>query len=101
MKKIKLVTAVFAMILLFSCTKTPSVNLYTPTAADVTATASLAQLQEGRTLYINNCSSCHDLYSPDSFSTSGWTSILSSMAPRTSMNSTQISLVSKYVKKGN
>jgi cytochrome c5 len=90
-------------VLIWGCTKTTAdtSSLYTPTSSDVTATATLQQLQQGRTLYLNNCNACHSLYSPDSFTPSQWKSILSAMAPRTSLNSADILLVTKYVTKGN
>jgi len=75
--------------------------LYTPTSADATTTATLADLQQGRTLYINNCNSCHSLYSPDSYTASQWKSIMSNMGPKTNMSSSQILLVTKYVTRGN
>jgi hypothetical protein len=76
-------------------------NLYTPTNADVTVNATLAELQQGRTLYINNCGKCHSLISPDDYTPTDWNSILASMAPKTSMNSSQVTLVKKYVTRGN
>ena len=90
-------------VLIWGCSKTTTdtSSLYTPTSSDVTATATLQQLQQGRTLYINNCNACHALYSPDSFTPSQWKSILSSMAPKTSMGTADIQLVTKYVTKGN
>jgi mono/diheme cytochrome c family protein len=88
--------------LLASCSKNNSTgNLYTPTSADATATATLAELQQGRTLYINNCGSCHGLYSPDDYSVSNWKTILPAMTPRTSLNASQVTLVTKYVTRGN
>lgn len=76
-------------------------DLYIPTEADVTSTATLEELQQGRILYINNCGECHALYSPDSFSTSRWGSIMDKMAPKTSMTSTESDMVLKYVRRGN
>jgi mono/diheme cytochrome c family protein len=89
--------------ILFSCTKISpgSGELYTPTAADVTANATLAELQEGRTLYINNCGKCHSLASPDAYTPTTWNGILASMAPKTSLTASQITLVKKYVTRGN
>jgi len=86
-----------------SCKKDPGGSglLYTPTTADVTATATLADLQQGRTLYSNNCGSCHGLYMPESYSPSQWRTIMGSMAPRTGMSASQVQLVTKYVTKGN
>ena len=75
-------------------------SLYTPTSADVTALASLKDLQDGRALYVNNCGECHGFYLPENYSPSQWTSILNSMAPRTGMSDAQKKLVKKYVTKG-
>jgi hypothetical protein len=86
-----------------SCKKiaTDSSSLYSPTAANVTAKATLTELQQGRTLFINNCGNCHGLYSPDAFSVAQWKSVLGIMAPRTAMNTSQVLLVTKYVCRGN
>lgn len=84
-----------------SCTKAPgSSSPYVPTVADVTANATLTQLQQGRTLFINNCGLCHSLPNPDDYSVSGWNSILSNMAPKTTMSSTEVTIVTKYVTRG-
>jgi mono/diheme cytochrome c family protein len=106
MKKIKIYQfLLFIAVVLFitgSCKKDlgSSSSLYTPTAADVTATATLAQLQQGRALYSSNCNSCHGLYIPENFTPAQWGSILNSMSPRTGMSSSQVLIVSKYVTKG-
>ena len=85
-----------------SCSKSGSGsgNLYNPTSADVTANATLDQLQQGRDLYVHNCNACHYLYSPDDFTAGTWPSILAQMAPRTNMNSSEVSLVTKYLTRG-
>jgi len=87
-----------------SCTKSSNStgDLYVPTSADVTSSATLADLQQGRTLYVNNCGSCHGLYSPDNFTSSQWkNNIMPSMGPETSMSSAEKTLVTKYVTRGN
>ena|SRR5665648_810224 len=76
-------------------------SLYVPSSADVTANATLIELQKGRTLYIDNCSRCHVLYSPDDYSPSQWQSIINQMGPKTGLSSSDIKLVTKYVTKGN
>jgi hypothetical protein len=84
-----------------SCSKdTSSANLYTPTSSDITTNATLTELQQGRALYINNCGSCHNLYSPDDFSPASWKIYISAMAPRTNMNASQVLLVTKYLCRG-
>ena|SRR5450631_1004738 len=91
-----------ALILTVSCKKNSGgSSLYTPTNADVTITATLQDLQHGRTLYMDNCNSCHSLYSPDDYTPIQWRSILPNMAPRTGMTSSEILLVTKYVTRGN
>jgi mono/diheme cytochrome c family protein len=96
---------VFVMATLFlsgGCKKNlaGSGSLYTPTTANVTANATLAELQQGRALYSNNCNSCHGLYMPEAYSSSQWRTILGGMAPRTRMTSSETQLVTKYVTKG-
>ncbi len=97
-----LVGCLTALSLTYGCTKKSSntSSLYVPTSADVTATATLQDLQQGRALYIKNCNSCHDLPTPDNYGVSSWKSIMSSMGPRTSMTSSEITLVTKYVTRG-
>jgi len=75
-------------------------SLYTPTSADVTSTATLQDLQQGRTLYVNNCRSCHGLYSPDDYSSTQWKSIMNSMGRKTGMSASEILLATKYVSRG-
>jgi len=91
------------LILMVSCTKKggDTSSFYTPTSADVTETATLQELQQGRVLYIDNCYGCHQLYSPDSYSPSEWQSILNSMSPKTGMSAAEKQLVKKYVTRGN
>jgi mono/diheme cytochrome c family protein len=95
---------VFGIIILITagCQKnTPDTGgLYIPSLADVTANATLKELQDGRTLYIDNCGACHSYYLPESFTPSQWRSILPAMTPRTSLTSAQIQLVTKYLTKG-
>jgi cytochrome c5 len=70
--------------------------LYVPTAADATATATLADLQAGRSIYINSCGKCHNLFTPGTFSTS----VVSNMATRAALTATQTSQVTKYITRG-
>jgi len=105
MRKLRLIGFLSIGILLSmsSCKKSSFAatdTLYVPTASDVTTTATLAELQSGHTLYLNRCGSCHSLYSPDSYSASNWTSILSSMAPKAGLSSSDKALVYKYVTRG-
>ena len=103
--KIMLITVLFAAltVLFAACSKNLTTNtdsLYTPAAADVTASATLADLQAGRDLFINNCGKCHNLYNPDNFSATNWKSIVPNMASRAGLSTAQASQVTKYVTRG-
>lgn len=101
MKKMMWFIPVIVLGFSVSCSKIDNTsNLYVPSSSDTTAKATLAELQQGRTLYISNCQSCHSLYSPDDFTPDSWRSIISVMAPRTGMNASQVALVTKYVTRG-
>jgi hypothetical protein len=90
------------LFLISGCTKTTNdtSSLYIPSASDVTANATLQELQQGRELYVNYCNRCHGLYTPENYTPTQWKSILSNMGPRTTMTSSDILLVTKYVSKG-
>lgn len=75
-------------------------SVYVPTSADVTANATLTELQSGYSIYTSKCGSCHGLYSPDAFNATSWISILSSMAPKAGLSSADKALVYKYVTRG-
>lgn len=104
MKRLQLITVLSLGILLLSSSCKKDAFLasvaYVPTSADVTPTATLAQLQQGRTLFVNNCESCHGLPSVDSYTASDWTYILASMVPNTTLSASDAALVAKYVKRG-
>lgn len=93
-----------AVLLIFitGCSKSTNSgsSLYTPTISDITGTATLIDLQQGRTLYMNNCNSCHGLYSPDDYTPGQWKSIISNMGPRTGLHAADIALITKYVSRG-
>ncbi len=107
MKPIKyfylIVISVVIFLAISSCSKksTDTSGLYIPTNADVTTNATLQELEQGRDLYINNCNSCHSLFSPDAYTPVQWKSIMNSMGPRTTMSASEILLVGKYVTRGN
>ncbi|MCX6272368.1 MAG: hypothetical protein NTU44_14370 [Bacteroidetes bacterium] len=99
---LSMVMSIVLLLSVMSCKKdsTNTNSLYTPTLADTTATATLAELQQGRQLYIDNCGKCHTLYNPDSYSATQWKAFISNMAPKTNLTSSEITLVSKYVCRG-
>jgi hypothetical protein len=94
--------AILAAIIFSSCQKSsvsPS-GLYTPTSSDASSAATLQELLDGRSFYISNCNNCHGLYQPGDYSSGQWSSILSSMGPRTNLTSIQLQDVKKYLSLG-
>lgn len=103
MRKLRFVGLIIVVAILFSsCQKSAvgSSSLYVPTTADVTSTATLDQLTQGRSIYVNNCGRCHSLYSPDTFVASAWQSIVPNMASRAGLTAAEETLVLKYVTRG-
>jgi hypothetical protein len=54
-------------------------------------------LEQGRSLYVARCGSCHSLYLPSSFDATGWQERLGLMAPRARLNDDERTLVYKYL----
>ncbi len=103
-RSIKTISVVsLCTVILLSCSKnlnTSTDSLYVPTATDVTPNATLADLQAGRTLLINNCGRCHGLYSPDNLTVANWKSIVPMMASRAGLNAAQTTQLIMYVTRG-
>jgi hypothetical protein len=98
-----LILSLSILVLTASCSKNnvDTSSLYIPTTTNVTAKATLVELQQGRDLYIKYCDRCHALYSPDYYSPAQWKTILNNMSPKTSISASELILVTKYVSKGN
>ena len=75
-------------------------SLYVPTASDVTSSATLPDLQAGRSVFINSCGRCHTLYSPDNLSVANWNAIIPNMASRAGLSASETAQVTKYVTRG-
>lgn len=75
--------------------------LYLPTQRDADAQhVSLAALQEGRTLYINNCGACHNLYLPSAYTAREWVPILNEMQQPAKITDEQKRLIAAYLGSG-
>lgn len=72
--------------------------LYLPTQKDADASSTpLDSLQAGRTLYVNNCGSCHTLFLPQAYTATEWQRLTNSMQKRAKINNNQKALILKYV----
>ena len=93
---IALIAIAFGVLLFVGCSKnltTTSDSIYTPTAADATATATLADLEAGRSIYINNCGRCHMMYATANVPSS----VIPNMASRSGLSATQTAQVTKFI----
>ena len=54
-------------------------------------------LEDARTLYVNRCSGCHNLYLPGKLTLEKWDVMLSSMAPRAKLTLDQRELIWRYI----
>ena len=75
-------------------------KLYKPTQKDVTRFATLKELQAGRETYINRCTKCHGLVSPDRYTQRDWQIIVNKMAVRSHITQQEMSVLYKYVTRG-
>lgn len=74
-----------------------------PTAADLPRAqarwpaATLAELQEGRTLYVQKCAGCHHLYVPGAYSPDRWLGLVPEMQERAKLDDGQAERIARYL----
>ena len=89
MKKKTLASVVLAAIL-YGCSPT----LYIPASTDATEQQ---QLLSGRTIYVDHCSSCHNLHFPKEYNAEGWKKQLDKMQLKAKITDQEKQLVLKYL----
>lgn len=73
--------------------------LYFPGREDSLKTGiSADSLVLGRTLYVNNCGSCHSLFLPERFTATEWTKMLSEMQKKAKCSNQETALIKNYLK---
>jgi cytochrome c2 len=91
---------IIALVGLAACA---SQKMLTPTEADATAAASkfpgttLADLQEGKTLYEANCQKCHGLKNPQKFTETQLDQIVPSMAAKAKVDKATETKIHHYM----
>lgn len=86
-----------ALGVLFSLIVACGQALYVPSSETVTDVHDLAELTEGRKLYIKNCGSCHNLYPPGKYSDLHWTNEMTEMQKEARITDDQAGLILKYL----
>lgn len=75
--------------------------LFTPAAEDAQRMGtSLNSLKEGRTLYVNNCGSCHALHLPEKYTASEWKDNVNYMRKRAKITDAQKETIYQYLSAG-
>jgi hypothetical protein len=80
----------------YSCTSA----LYIPTIGYETASASLADLEDGRKAYMQYCAACHTLYLPEKYSKEEWIHWVNEMVLKVPLKEGEKEQILKYVCKG-
>ncbi|MFN5621006.1 MAG: hypothetical protein ACK478_06880 [Flavobacteriales bacterium] len=99
MKKISIIAA--CMLLLAACAaKKTTVAMTDNDAARAAAKypgATLATLNQGKTLYEDNCGKCHGLKSPSAYNEEQWGKHVKRMAPKARIDKPTEDLILQYV----
>lgn len=80
-----------------------SASIPAPNAADVDRaqqrwpTASLAELEQGRSMYRSRCGNCHTSYSPGRYSPDEWPEIVDEMRERAELTADQHDQIVRYL----
>lgn len=100
----KLLTAASAFTLLLTAC---APQLYQPSETQVqwlqtnrNATVTTTELEQGKTLYADNCQQCHELHLPERYTLAEWNSIFPNMAPKTSLDEAGKKKVLYYLEAG-
>jgi mono/diheme cytochrome c family protein len=86
------------VVLLHLLTNSSFAELYTPTAADAAAqNIRLDYLNQGKVLYLKNCSSCHNLHLPAEYTRMQWVTSINKMQKRAKITDDQKELIFRYL----
>ena len=77
-----------------------SSELYVPKPEDATPEVTFTELQQGRKLYVNKCSSCHALYLPEKYPSDEWRRYVEDMGSEAGATTEEKELMVKYLTKG-
>jgi len=81
---------IFCCLIIIGC----GVSLYIPASNDK---VEQQRLLSGRELYVEHCSSCHDLYFPKQFSKQQWVTKLEIMSVKAKINDNDKQLIFNYL----
>jgi len=86
-------TGISICVLIFACSQ----SLYIPAAGTVADESMIEELTVGRKLYIKQCGSCHNLYTPQTFSNEKWSEEMVEMKKEAKISDQEAELILKYL----
>ena len=87
--KRKIILVFYIGFIIYSC----SPSLYVPAST----TAQYEQLLTGRKLYVDHCSSCHNLHFPNEFTSDQWEMHLDEMQTKAKISDAEKQLILEYL----
>ena len=98
LSKVAIIFIIFiASVLIYQC----SPALYMPVTTDAQRSGTaLDTLLKGRTLYVKNCNSCHNLRPPERFTATEWEKNLEEMQQKAKISSDEKEIILKYLTSG-
>jgi len=95
--KTKLIAIASVFTLTLACS--PKIQLPSEDKLPPTEIPMSPELVEGKTLFLNNCSKCHDLYSPKDFNAEQWKPIMLSMQKKAEISDEEREKIYAYLTK--
>lgn len=84
------------LVVVIFCACSPA--LYMPSMADAKHTGiSPDSLLLGRTLYVNHCSSCHNLHLPEQYTRAHWEKEMQEMQRKAKISDEETKLITKFL----
>lgn len=88
-----LLVGISVCLLILACSQ----NLYIPATDTVSDESMIEELMAGRKLYIKQCGSCHNLYTPQTFSREKWSAEMVEMKEEAKISDHEAELILKYL----
>lgn len=95
-RNIAISLAILLVVLVYGCVTA----LYIPNETQVTANASLKDLNDGRTAYINKCGGCHTLFVPEKYSANEWDKWVTKMESKAKITPLEKEQILNYLTMG-
>ncbi len=97
--KIKYILPIALGLIIYACSpKMTSSGSSSSTTTTATTTTVATPVEEGKSIYENNCAKCHKLFAPTDRTLEEWGPILAKMQPKAHLDDAQMALIHEYIK---